>query len=83
MDQRRVIELVEQFRTERGQDTLAQLVGLIQAGCTNQDTLRQVGLSSMYWFANLVADDERETIVQFLEANDHTDAANLVRSKQC
>jgi len=79
MDQRRVMELVERFRVERGQATLAQLIALIKFGCNDIETLRQAGLTSMYWFANVVADDERETIATVLDENNYTDASTLVR----
>lgn len=79
MDQRRVMELVERFRVERGLDTLAQLVALIRGGCTDQETLRKTGIAAMYWFANLVADDQKELCALYLEENGYPDLAVSIR----
>ena len=80
MEQHRVIELVEQFRVERGQAVLEQLVGLIASGCQDQQKLRNCGLTAMYWFANVVADDQKEQAAAMLEEAGYPEAASLVRA---
>ena len=79
MDQRKVIDLVEQFRVERGQAVLEKLTGLILSGCQDPEVLRNTGLSAMYWFVNVVADAQKEEVITVLIDSGYPEAGELVR----
>ena len=80
MDQRRVIELVEQFRAERGEAVLEQLVAALMAGVQDRGILARIGLNDLYWLVNLAADGQKAADVELAEQMGQPDVAAAIRS---
>lgn len=79
MNAKQIIATVNLLVQEKGQATMSRLMSKLVEGESNPDKLLEVVIADLYWFANLVADQQKDLDAALAETAGQTELSEAIK----
>lgn len=79
MNAKQIISVVNLLVQERGKATMDRLMKKLVEGESNPDKLLEVVIADLYWFANLVADQQKDLDASLAETAGQIELSEAIK----